>query len=171
MSGPSAHSNSDFSDLLQSAEQLTSEFEPSSGFSADLPRVERNLHQLVEAGQHLFSKTSRDLGGQEVKAAILLGSRGVDLPGLQQQLQSLTSGSGGVTSSAEVAAIEPLRDTDISGFLRNERENALLAVIEETRKETFDHVERINREVMTSEWEKNRKSFTTSAPPPQIWPT
>lgn len=38
--------NLDFSDLLQTAEQLTSEFDPLSTFS-DLPRVERNLHQLV----------------------------------------------------------------------------------------------------------------------------
>ena len=40
----------------------------------------------------LLSKTARgDIGGQEeVKAAILLGSKGVDLPRIQQQLQSLT---------------------------------------------------------------------------------
>ena len=29
--------------------------------------------------------------------------------------------------------VEPLRDTDFAGFLKNERENAILAIIEETR--------------------------------------
>ena len=29
--------------------------------------------------------------------------------------------------------VEPLRDTDVAGFLKNERENAILAIIEETR--------------------------------------
>ncbi len=41
-----AMANLDFSDLLQTAEQLTSEFDPFTTVS-DLPRVERNLHQLV----------------------------------------------------------------------------------------------------------------------------
>ena len=36
-----------------------------AGAPADLPRVERNLSQLVEAGQQLLSKTARgDIGGQ-----------------------------------------------------------------------------------------------------------
>jgi hypothetical protein len=38
--------SSDFGELLQAAEQLTSEFDPSMTTS-DLPRVERNLHQLA----------------------------------------------------------------------------------------------------------------------------
>ena len=38
--------STDFGELLQAAEQLTSEFDPSMATS-DLPRVERNLHQLV----------------------------------------------------------------------------------------------------------------------------
>ena len=36
-----------------------------AGAPVDLPRVERNLSQLVEAGQQLLSKTARgDIGGQ-----------------------------------------------------------------------------------------------------------
>ena len=95
----------DFADLVQSAEQLTTDCDLSiltggsavnrsssgavagtdrrlggrqggvqdygvvgaaaAGAPADLPRVERNLSQLVEAGQQLLSKTARgDIGGQ-----------------------------------------------------------------------------------------------------------
>ncbi len=130
-------------------------------FFSDLPRVERNLSQLVEAGQQLFAKTSRDLGGQEVKAAILLGSRGVDLPGIHQRLQSLSSSAAPGGPSAAAASpldpLEPLRDTDIAGFLRSERENALLSVIEETRRDTFEQVERAHWEAASAEWEAAKR--------------
>ena len=173
-------SNPDFVDLLQSAEQLTSECVssesvPGTGLSggstsattntADLPRVQRNLVAILEAGQQLYSRTSRQAaghlggGGQaEVKASILLGSRGVDLPGLQSQLQSL-SGSFAQQGppGTGFSPLDPLRDTDIAGFLRNERENAILSVIEETRKETFDNVERIHWDSMAEEWEADKQ--------------
>ena len=62
---------SDFSELLQNAEQLTAEFDnaPESFgggnagaglIGSDLPRVDRSLKQLVEAGQQLFSKTKKE---------------------------------------------------------------------------------------------------------------
>ncbi len=101
----------DFGDLLQAAEQLTSEFDPVS--TSDLPRVERNLHQIVEAGKQLFAKTSHDASSQDVKAAILLGSRGIDLPSISNKLESLSSSAAapvaGVGPISE--SIEPLRDT------------------------------------------------------------
>ena len=61
---------SDFSELLQNAEQLTAEFDNvsdtfggaplgSGAMGSDLPRVDRSLKQLVEAGQQLFSKTKK----------------------------------------------------------------------------------------------------------------
>ena len=53
--------------------------------------------------------------------------------------------------------MEPLRDTDIAGFLRNERENALLSVMEETRQETFAQAERRHWEAVSSEWEGEKK--------------
>ncbi len=103
---------------------------------------------------------------QEVKAAILLGSRGVDLPGIQHRLQSLHSVAAASTplSSASSAAhqldpLEPLRDTDIAGFLRNERENALLAVLEETRRETFEQAERMHWETASAEWEAAKRDI------------
>ena len=55
------------------------------------------------------------------------------------RLQSLAAASA-VPSSSLASSTDPLtpvRSTDISGFLRNERENALLSVMEETRQETF----------------------------------
>ncbi len=45
------------SDLLQEAEQLTSDI----GGEDELPRVTRNLQQIAEAGQRLLSRTSARL--------------------------------------------------------------------------------------------------------------
>jgi hypothetical protein len=55
---------------------------------------------------------------------------GVDLPSISQKLESLSTISA-LTTGFE--PVEPMRDTDVAGFLKNERENAILAIIEETR--------------------------------------
>ena len=62
---PSFEMSSSFGDLLQQAEQLTADMD--SGW--ELPRVERNLHQLAEAGQRLWTQTTGAAGDNaEVKA-------------------------------------------------------------------------------------------------------
>jgi nuclear pore complex protein Nup93 len=53
-----------FSDLLQQAEQLTAEMDTGT----DLPRVERNLQQVLEAGQRLWSRTHAIQDSTDVKA-------------------------------------------------------------------------------------------------------
>ena len=56
---------SGLSDLLQQAEQLTAEMD--SG--ADLPRVERNLKQIMEVGQRLWTRTAQTIqDSTDVKA-------------------------------------------------------------------------------------------------------
>ncbi|XP_006820413.2 nuclear pore complex protein Nup93-like [Saccoglossus kowalevskii] len=55
--------------------------------------------------------------------------------------------------------LEPVRETDIQGFLRNERENALLATIEETRKNTFNQAEKHHWDCMLSEWEQEKQKI------------
>lgn len=43
-----------FTDLLQQAEQLTADMDSGT----DLPHVERNLQQILEAGQRLLTRTT-----------------------------------------------------------------------------------------------------------------
>ncbi|XP_037093598.1 nuclear pore complex protein Nup93-like [Pollicipes pollicipes] len=128
-----------FSDLVQQAGRLTTDMDT----SAELPRVERNLKQLLEAG------------AQDVKASILLGSRGVDLPAISQRLESLDA-------SRTFQPLEPVKDTDIAGFLRNERENAVLTVIEQSRKQTFDEVDRFHWEAFQSCWELEKQRILST---------
>ncbi|XP_046568513.1 nuclear pore complex protein Nup93-like [Haliotis rubra] len=138
-----------FGDLLQQAEQLTADMDSGT----DLPHVERNLHQILEAGQRLLTKTapvSQD--ASDVKASILLGSKGYAVPKIAERLE-------GLKATTTFEPLEPVADTDIQGFLRNERENAFLAVIEQTRKHTFEEAERRQWECMENEWEREKQKI------------
>ena len=76
----------DFGDLVASAEQLTAEIDGSR--AGDLPRVERSLKHILDAGQSLLGKAGTG-GGQDAKASILMGSRGVDLPAIASKIGAI----------------------------------------------------------------------------------
>ena len=82
----------DFGDLVASAEQLTAEIDGAR--AGDLPRVERSLKHILDAGQSLLGKGATGAGqGQDAKASILLGSRGVDLPAIASKIGAIQSTS------------------------------------------------------------------------------
>ncbi|XP_041125050.1 nuclear pore complex protein Nup93-like isoform X1 [Polyodon spathula] len=134
-----------FGELLQQAEQLAAETEAIS----ELPHVERNLQEIQQAGERLrartLTRTSQETA--DVKASILLGSRGLDISHISQRLESLSA-------ATTFEPLEPVKDTDIQGFLKNERDNALLSAIEESRRRTFVTAEEYHRESMLVEWEQ-----------------
>lgn len=139
-----------FSDLLHRAEQLTADVDPGT----ELPRIERNLSQLAEASQRLLSKTWTSVGdSSDIKASLLLSSKGVELPKLR--LESLNA-----TKTFE--PIEPVIETDVLGFLKNERENAILATIEESKKNTFDNAESHFWMSLEDEWEREKQKILNS---------
>ena len=75
-----------FDDLVASEEQPTAE---TNGTRAgDLPRVERSLKHILDAGQSLLGKTWV-WGGQDAKASILMGSRGVDLTAIANKVRAV----------------------------------------------------------------------------------
>ena len=47
-------------------------------------------------------------------------------------------------------------------YFRNERENALLSVIEETRHDTFESAERQHWDAVSSEWEADKMRILTA---------
>jgi nuclear pore complex protein Nup93 len=63
---------------------------------------------------------------------LLLGSKGVDLPQLSQKLEVLSA-------RKTFEPLEPIPDADIQSFLKNEKENAILSVIEETHTSVSIH--------------------------------
>ncbi|RDD47272.1 Nuclear pore complex protein Nup93 [Trichoplax sp. H2] len=137
-----------FDELVQHAEQLNADIE----HGLELPRVERSLLQISETVQKLKSKTIHATGEMKdvkAKASMLLGSNGVDLTDLDQDVDILAT-------SANLHPLEPISDSDIQGFIRNERENAMLSAIEEARRNTMEMAEQHQWQYMVTEWEKEK---------------
>ncbi|KAG8231135.1 hypothetical protein J437_LFUL009840 [Ladona fulva] len=141
---------SEFQDLLHAAEQLSSD----AMGGGQLPRVERNLRQVLEASQELWSRITQT-GGQDTQAHVLLGSKGVDLPRLSQKLETLSA-------RRTFEPLEPTPDTDIQSFLKNEKENAILSIVEQTHEAAFESVRKCQWESIRSEW-KSAKSRAMAA--------
>jgi len=143
---------SDFGDLLASAEQLTAQID--GGNAGDLPRVERSLRHILDSGQTLLKSTTSK-GSQDAKASILLGSRGVDLPALSTKIDH-------IQSSQIIQQTEATPCTDIAGFLKSERENAILSLLEETKKETQETMEKLHWEAVYREWENDKQRILSA---------
>lgn len=141
-----------FDDLLHQAQQLTADMDTGDA----MPRVERSLFQIRDAAVKMAYKapcTGRE--SSDVKASLLLGSRGYDLQKSAQKLE-------GLSATKTFEPLEPVRDTDIQGFLKNERENALLAAIEQSRKTTLEETNTRHWKTMECEWEKEKQRILTS---------
>ena len=141
----------DFGDLVASAEQLTAEIDGSR--SGDLPRVERSLRHILDAGQSLLGKSSGQ--GQDAKASILLGSRGVDLPAIASKI-------GSIQNTNIITETEKIQPTDIPAFLKAEREEAILSLLEETKKETVESVTARHWDAVAREWERNKAKILSA---------
>lgn len=138
-----------FDDLLHDARKLTAEID----VGANVPHVERNLNQILESAQRLAAKASVQVPeNAEVKASLLLGSRGYDVQQMSQKLEA-------ISSLPTYDTLEPIHDTDVQSFLRNERENMLLSIMEQTKKRTFDEVEKRHWACISGEWERDKQKI------------
>ncbi|CAK1544177.1 unnamed protein product [Leptosia nina] len=148
----------DFSKLLQQAEQLTTEIEGNE----DLPRVERSLGQVLEASHELYSRVIQS-GSNDIQAHLLFGSKGIDLQQISQKLETLSS-------KRTFEPLQPIADSDIESFLKNERENAILSLIDEVNKNSLQTTEDQKWEHMLSEWNKEKiKLMNAMIGPSQNW--
>jgi len=103
--------------LLQKSEELTANLNDGT----DLPRVRRNLGQILNAGKRLWSKTAaHGTDAQQVKAALFLGQKGLEIADVPDRLKNLAT-------TRNLEPLNPVVHTDIEGFLRNEHENAILS--------------------------------------------
>ncbi|XP_045766875.1 nuclear pore complex protein Nup93-like [Maniola jurtina] len=148
----------DFSKLLQQAEQLTTEIEGNE----ELPRVERSLGQVLEASHELYSRVIQS-GPNQIQAHVLFGSKGIDLQQISQKLETLSS-------KRTFEPLQPIADSDIESFLKNERENAILSLIDEVNKNSLQTTEDQKWEHMLSEWNKEKiKLMNAMIGPSQNW--
>ena len=136
-----------FAELLQSAEQLNAD----TANATSLPRVHRNLGQIAEAGERLWMKTAAMAtdDSADVKASILLGSRGFDVPSMSQKMETLKSTTIEPTEVSQV--------TDIQGFLKGEREQALLGAIIESKNNTMKSAAQRHSQALQQFWEEEKE--------------
>lgn len=140
---------SNFDELLQKAEKLRAEIDG----NVEMPRVERNLKQLAEVGNELWTRTAYNTSRDscDIRASVMLGSMGYDLQKVSQHLESLTAGR-------RLPTLDATKDTtDIQSFLKAERENAVLSVVEEVKRSTFDLVDRNYWTFMNRQWVERKQ--------------
>ncbi|EDX01629.1 nuclear pore complex protein Nup93-1 [Drosophila yakuba] len=137
----------DLVELLQQAQRLTNE----TKIDTEVPGVERTMSQVLQATQEFHSRVTQT-GTNDLQAHILLGSKGVDLPKLTQKLETLSA-------RQSFEPLDPVTDTDVHGYLKNERENAILSVIDETNRSIFESVERQKWRCVYSEWGEEKESL------------
>lgn len=85
----------------------------------------------------------------DVKASILLGSRGFDVPSMSQKMEVLKS------TTIEPTEISPV--TDIQGFLKGEREQALLGAIIESKNSTMKSASQRHSQALQQYWEEEKE--------------
>lgn len=94
---------------------------------------------------------------------ILLGSKGIELPKISQKLESLSA-------RKTFEPLEPISDTDVQGFLRNEKETAILSVIEEVHKNSYLTAQHQKWEHILTDWKQEKiKLMNALIGPSQNW--
>ncbi|KAK9509964.1 hypothetical protein O3M35_004845 [Rhynocoris fuscipes] len=140
----------DFSDLVSEAEHLAAESEP----IGELPKIERNIKQVLEESQALWTRVTAT-GPQDLQANILLGPKGLDLHQVTHKLKSLTS-------RKTFEPLEPVPLTDIPSFLKNESENAILELIDSTHRATYAGIEKLHKKKIFDEWHNHKTNLMNS---------
>lgn len=126
----------------------------------EMPRLKRNLSQLLSAGDQLWNRTVRTSANRdasEVRASVLLGARGYDYQKVSRNLDNLVARAVKNYGALSNQTTQPvLRETDIKGFVRYERENSIINIIEETKTVIRDQVEKLYWDTVQSSWKKDR---------------
>ncbi|KAH9953533.1 nucleoporin-interacting protein NIC96 [Russula dissimulans] len=136
--------SSDLSSLLASSKALTSHLK-----RQDLPNVSLSLDQIEAQSRRLLPRPTgaqADAG----RANYLLAQAHIDAPALTNSIAHLNT-------SATFLPLQPLQDTDISGYLRHAHEQNVISTIEEARRETQEEFYRVLEDRSRREWEARKK--------------
>ncbi|KAK4879895.1 hypothetical protein RN001_008041 [Aquatica leii] len=146
---------SDFSELLQEAEKLTTTIEGVT----ELPKVERSLRQVLEDSHDLYARVAQS-GTQDVQANLLLGSQGVDLPRIVQKLEN-------ISTKRSFEPLKPTYDTDVESYLENHLQNIVVGLVEEEFQRCAESAKKTGWDSQKSEWTQERmkiiNAMTTSS--------
>ncbi|XP_063705344.1 nuclear pore complex protein Nup93-1-like [Culicoides brevitarsis] len=147
----------DLNSILQQAQKLTNEQ------SLKEFNVERTLPQVLQATKELHNRVRTTQDFQNIQAHILLGSKGIDLPKISRKLEALST-------QKTFEPLEPITDTDVESFLKNERENVTLSVIEEAHRNCVKKTHSQKWNCILTEWKHEKtKLMNALIGPSQNW--
>lgn len=93
----------------------------------DHPMIEKSAQQIINQANELHRRILDTSSACEIRASQLLSRQDIDLEKLQQKLDL-------INTKKTFETLDPIADTDVQSFLRNEKQNAILSVIEEVQK-------------------------------------
>lgn len=112
---------------------------------------------------HFIDQTINFSSNSYLSSHILLGTKGIELPKISQKLESLSA-------RKTFEPLDPIADTDVQGFLRNEKETAILSVIEEVHKTSYQSAQNQKWEHILSDWKQEKiKLMNALIGPSQNW--
>ncbi|EJD55704.1 nucleoporin-interacting protein NIC96 [Auricularia subglabra TFB-10046 SS5] len=132
----------DLASLLTSSKALTSQLS-----RPDLPTINLSLDQIEAQSRRLIS---RQQGAEASKANYLLAQAHVDASTLGNSIANLNT-------STIFQPLQPLSDTDVTGFLKHAHEQTILSSIEEGRRDTQAEFYRVLEERVRRDWEGRKK--------------
>ncbi|KAI9513141.1 nucleoporin-interacting protein NIC96 [Russula earlei] len=136
--------SSDLSSLLASSRALTSHLK-----RQDLPNISLSLDQVEAQSRRLLPRQA-GAPGDTGRANYLLAQAHIDVPALANSIAHLNT-------STTFLPLQPLQDTDISGYLRHAHEQNVISTIEEARRETQEEFYRVLENRSRREWEARKK--------------
>ena len=141
--------------LLQQAEQLSASI---SGGVEDFPRLEKNINQILVNSAQLWNKTTSNVSDSctaAAKASVLLGSKGLDLPEMQNQLKKLEE-------SPVIQYVQSAEEQDLHSVLKNEREKIIVGLIDETSRRVLEESQRRHWDSMLRQWQSHKQQILTN---------
>ncbi|KAJ7259621.1 nucleoporin-interacting protein NIC96 [Mycena rebaudengoi] len=136
--------SSELSALLSSSRNLTSHLS-----RPELPAVRLSLDQVEAQSRRLVSRQPGTTNDTD-RANYLLAQAHVDASALSSSIAHLNP-------AATFSPLQPLQDTDVSGYLRHAHEQTLISTIEEGRKDTVAAFYRTLEERSRRDWEAKKK--------------
>ncbi|KAI9580747.1 nuclear pore complex protein Nup93-1-like [Glossina fuscipes] len=148
----------DLNTLVQEAQRLNNETQ----YTEELPRANRTISHVLQATNELHTRVTQS-EASDLQAQMLLGSKGIDLPKISQKLESLNARNLLVT-------LDPISETDVPNFLKNEKENVILSILEEVNRNAFQSTQKRKWEQLKAKWREDKvRIMNALRGPTQNW--
>ncbi|KAF9415809.1 hypothetical protein BGZ94_010387 [Podila epigama] len=115
-----------------------------------LPHIKRGIDQIENESRKLAAKAAKPVDFSDNKAHFFLAKGGVDANLMQSQMSS-------INLKPTFEPFQPIYDTDTEAFLRHQHEQAIINIIDESRRETVQDFDANFEASLNYDWERTKK--------------